>query len=233
MVEIFETDDYLFLVMELVTGGELFDKIVEKGCYTEKEAAVLVHKIVSAIDYLHDQNICHRDLKPENLLLKSPDKDTEVKIADFGLSKIVNQKVMMQTACGTPGYVAPEVLNATGYAKEVDMWSIGVITYILLCGFPPFFGDTVPQLFEQIMRAEYDYPSDYWDDVSQTAKDFIDHLLVVDPEKRMTTKQALKHKWLSEIQSDNTLKVGTKMNGFINKHREDTKGTKTADKLDF
>jgi len=233
MIEIFETEEYLFLVMELVTGGELFDKIVEKGCYTEKDAASLVYKIVSAIDYLHELDICHRDLKPENLLLKSSEYDTEVKIADFGLSKIVNQKVMMQTACGTPGYVAPEVLNATGYAKEVDMWSIGVITYILLCGFPPFFGDTVPQLFEQIMRAEYDYPADYWDDVSSTAKDFIDHLLVVDPEKRMTTKQALKHKWLTENQADVSLKVGNKMGGFIKQHKEDTKGTKTADKLNF
>ena len=233
MLEIFETDDYLFLVMELVTGGELFDKIVEKGCYTEKEAAILVHKIVSAIDYLHDMDICHRDLKPENLLLRNPEADTDVKIADFGLSKIVSTQVMMQTACGTPGYVAPEVLNATGYAKEVDMWSIGVITYILLCGFPPFFGDTVPQLFEQIMKAEYDYPSDYWDDVSNTAKDFIDHLLVVDPKDRMTTKQALNHKWLSEVQSDSVLKVGGKMNDFVSKHKEDTKGKKTADKLNF
>jgi serine/threonine protein kinase len=178
---VFETDEYLFLIMEMVTGGELFDKIIEKvsfclfgqvffrcslekkGCYTEKEAATLVGKIVSAIDYLHSLDICHRDLKPENLLLASPDLDTEVKIADFGLSKIINTKVMMQTACGkfvflysasslmflcvgTPGYVAPEVLSATGYDKEVDMWSIGVITYILLCGFPPFYGETVPEV---------------------------------------------------------------------------------------
>ena len=113
------------------------------------------------------------------------------------------------------------------------MWSIGVITYILLCGFPPFFGDTVPQLFEQIMRAEYDYPSDYWDDVSATAKDFIDHLLVVDPEKRMTTKQALKHKWLVESQSEATLKVGSKMDGFIKQHKEKTSGMKTTDKVNF
>ncbi len=137
MSEIYETDEYLFLVMELVTGGELFDKIIEKGCYTEKEAAVLVKKIVSAIDYLHDMDICHRDLvrdlkkrgcvgahsrlqKPENLLLASRDLDTEVKIADFGLSKIISKQLMMQTACGTPGYVAPEVLSATGYDREVS-----------------------------------------------------------------------------------------------------------------
>jgi len=104
---------------------------------------------------------------------------------------------MMQTACGTPGYVAPEVLNATGYDKEVDMWSIGVITYILLCGFPPFYNDSLPELFEQIMKADYDFPEEYWKDISEDAKDFIRKLLVVNPAKRLTGKQALSHRWLS------------------------------------
>jgi calcium/calmodulin-dependent protein kinase I len=194
--EIIDTKNCLFIVTELVTGGELFDKIVELGQYSEKDAATLVSKMVSAIDYLHDINIVHRDLKPENLLLKDAANISEVKLADFGLSKIVGTKVMMQTACGTPGYVAPEVLNATGYDKEVDMWSIGVITYILLCGFPPFYNDSLPELFEQIMKADYDFPEDYWKDVSEEAKDFIRRLLVVDPSKRMTGKDALKHPWL-------------------------------------
>lgn len=234
MKAIYETNEYLFLVMELVTGGELFDKIVEKGCYTEKEAAMLMHKIVSAIDYLHDMDICHRDLKPENLLLASEHQDTEVKIADFGLSKIVNQKVMMQTACGTPGYVAPEVLSATGYDREVDMWSIGVITYILLCGFPPFFGETVPELFEQIMSASYDYPHEYWMDVSVEAKNFIDCLLVVDPKKRMTTKQALQHPWLKNMgKSEKTLKIGGKMGTYVNQHRKNQTSAVTKDELPF
>ena len=112
LVAIFEDEKFLYLVMELVTGGELFDKIVEKGSYTEKEAAALVRKMVDAIGYLHEQGIAHRDLKPENLLLKSPKDITEVKIADFGLSRMIDQSKMMQTACGTPGYVAPEVLQA-------------------------------------------------------------------------------------------------------------------------
>jgi len=195
--ELFDTPDKLYLVMELVTGGELFDKIVEKGSYTESEASQLVRKIVSAVDYLHNLNIVHRDLKPENLLLKRADNDLEIAIADFGLSKIVGQQMMMQTACGTPSYVAPEVLNASGYGKEVDMWSIGVITYILLCGFPPFYGDTVPEIFEQIMEANFDYPEEYWHTVSKEAKDFINRLLVVDSDKRLSAGDALRHPWLS------------------------------------
>jgi len=195
--ELFDTPDKLYLVMELVTGGELFDKIVEKGSYTEKEASELVRKIVSAVDYLHNLGIVHRDLKPENLLLKRADNDLEIAIADFGLSKIVGQQMMMQTACGTPSYVAPEVLNASGYGKEVDMWSIGVITYILLCGFPPFYGDTVPEIFEQIMEANFDYPEEYWGSVSKEAKDFINKLLVVDSDKRLSATDSLKHPWLA------------------------------------
>jgi len=195
--ELFDTPDKLYLIMELVTGGELFDKIVEKGSYTESEAGQLVRKIVSAVDYLHNLGIVHRDLKPENLLLKRADNDLEIAIADFGLSKIVGQQMMMQTACGTPSYVAPEVLNASGYGKEVDMWSIGVITYILLCGFPPFYGDTVPEIFEQIMEANFDYPEEYWGSVSKEAKDFINRLLVVDSDKRLTAGDALRHPWLA------------------------------------
>jgi len=194
--ELFDTPDKLYLVMELVTGGELFDKIVEKGSYTESEASTLVRKIVSAVDYLHGIDIVHRDLKPENLLLKRADDDLEVALADFGLSKIVGAQMMMQTACGTPSYVAPEVLNASGYGKEVDMWSIGVITYILLCGFPPFYGDTVPEIFEQIMEANFDYPEEYWGSVTKEAKDFINKLLVVETADRMTAAQALQHPWL-------------------------------------
>jgi len=195
--ELFDTPDKLYLIMELVTGGELFDKIVEKGSYTENEASQLVRKIVSAVDYLHNLGIVHRDLKPENLLLKRADNDLEIAIADFGLSKIVGQQMMMQTACGTPSYVAPEVLNASGYGKEVDMWSIGVITYILLCGFPPFYGDTVPEIFEQIMEANFDYPEEYWGAVTKEAKDFINKLLVVDSDKRLTAGDSLRHPWLA------------------------------------
>jgi len=196
--EIFETDTMLYIVTEVVTGGELFDRIVEKGSYSERDAAVLIKKLVTALEYLHSKNIVHRDLKPENLLLKSPSDDTEIKLADFGLSKVLGTEVMMQTACGTPGYVAPEILQTsdTGYGKEVDMWSVGVITYILLCGFPPFYNENVAQLFESIISADFDYPSDYWDNISDDAIDFIDNLLLADPSKRLTATSALQHSWL-------------------------------------
>jgi len=196
--DIFETDTMLYIVTEVVTGGELFDRIVSKGSYSERDAAMLIKKLVAALEYLHSKNIVHRDLKPENLLLKSPQEDTEVKLADFGLSKVLGTEVMMQTACGTPGYVAPEILQTseTGYGKEVDMWSVGVITYILLCGFPPFYNDNVAQLFESIINADFDYPSEYWDHISDDAIDFIDSLLITDPEKRMSATQALQHSWL-------------------------------------
>jgi len=185
-----------------------------------------VRKIVSAIEYLHKQNIAHRDLKPENLLVKSVEDDTEVKIADFGLSKIIDKDKMMQTACGTPGYVAPEVLNAEGYDKEVDMWSVGVITYILLCGFPPFYSESVPEVFEQIMKAEYDYPEEYWDEISAEAKDFIDHLLVVDVAKRLTAEQSLNHPWLRQSSKKKSTPLGKlqqKMNNWIHVRKEQSK----------
>mmetsp|Transcript_12780 Transcript_12780/g.51024 ORF Transcript_12780/g.51024 Transcript_12780/m.51024 type:complete len:418 (-) Transcript_12780:62-1315(-) len=221
--EIMEDDHTLFIITELVTGGELFDKIVELGAYTEADAALLVGRMVRAIDYLHGMGIVHRDLKPENLLLKNPDDISEVKLADFGLSKIVTpgaNAAMMQTACGTPGYVAPEVLTADGYDKEVDLWSIGVITYILLCGFPPFYNEHLPMLFEQIMKADYDYPADYWEDISDTAKNFIDRLLVVDPARRMTTKQALEHPWLLGQAPDKKIKLNNKMASYVQQYRE-------------
>jgi len=194
--ELFESPQKLYLVMELVTGGELFDKIVDKGSYSEKDASFVMKQIVDAVRYLHENNIVHRDLKPENLLLESPKSDI-VKIADFGLSKILGAEAMLKTACGTPGYVAPEVLQLNGYGKEVDMWSIGVIMYILLCGFPPFYEESNAQLFKAIMEGRFSYPDPYWSGVSDSAKDLINKLLVVDPKKRLTADQALQHPWIA------------------------------------
>jgi len=205
--DLYETSEKLYLVMELVTGGELFDKIVEKGQYSEKDASVIVRKMLQAVEYLHSIKIAHRDLKPENLLLKGEGGDTEVMISDFGLSKIIGVESMMETACGTPYYVAPEVLNANGYDKEVDLWSVGVITYLLLCGFPPFYGESLPEVFEQIMKAEYDFPEPYWTDISKEAKDLISKLLVVDSKKRLTATQALAHPWVQNGGPDHKLNI--------------------------
>jgi len=211
--DVFETKEKVYLVMELVTGGELFDKIVEKGSFTEKEAVGIVRKILGAVRYLHNNGIAHRDLKPENLLVKSED-ETEVMLSDFGLSKIIGEETMMQTACGTPYYVAPEVLSASGYGQEVDCWSVGVITYLLLCGFPPFFGESLPEVFEQIMKAEFNFPNPYWAEISAEAKDFICKLLVVEAEKRLTAASALEHPWLAKGGSESKLDVKAQITKF-------------------
>ncbi|XP_074691792.1 calcium/calmodulin-dependent protein kinase type 1 isoform X2 [Strix aluco] len=195
--DIYESSTHLYLIMQLVSGGELFDRIVEKGFYTERDASTLIRQILDAVKYLHDMGIVHRDLKPENLLYYSLDEDSKIMISDFGLSKIEGCGSVMSTACGTPGYVAPEVLAQKPYSKAVDCWSIGVISYILLCGYPPFYDENDAKLFEQILRADYEFDSPYWDDISDSAKDFIQHLMEKDPGKRFTCEQALQHPWIA------------------------------------
>ncbi|KAF0314682.1 Calcium/calmodulin-dependent protein kinase type 1 [Amphibalanus amphitrite] len=183
-------------VLRSVTGGELFDRIVEKGSYTEKDASNLIRQVLAAVDFMHEQGVVHRDLKPENLLYFSPDEDSKIMISDFGLSKMEDSGIMA-TACGTPGYVAPEVLAQKPYGKAVDVWSIGVIAYILLCGYPPFYDENDANLFAQILKGEFEFDSPYWDDISDSAKDFIRQLMCVDAEKRYTCKEALQHPWIS------------------------------------
>ncbi|XP_068103455.1 calcium/calmodulin-dependent protein kinase type IV isoform X1 [Hyperolius riggenbachi] len=196
--EIFETPTEISLVLELVTGGELFDRIVEKGYYSERDAADAVKQILEAVAYLHENGIVHRDLKPENLLYATPAPDAPLKIADFGLSKIVDDQVTMKTVCGTPGYCAPEILRGCAYGPEVDMWSVGIITYILLCGFEPFYDERGDQyMFKRILNCDYDFVSPWWDDVSLNAKDLVRKLIVFDPKKRLTTLQALQHPWVT------------------------------------
>ncbi|OUC43292.1 kinase domain protein [Trichinella nativa] len=196
LIETFEDKSNYYLVMDLVTGGELFDRIVAKGSYSERDASNLIRQVLDAVNYLHMNDIVHRDIKPENLLYQSPDPDSKIMISDFGLSKSVESDVMA-TACGTPGYVAPEVLAQQPYGKAVDVWSIGVIAYILLCGYPPFYDENDINLFAQIMRGEYEFDSPYWDEISESAKDFISHLMCVDPDHRYTCKEALAHPWIS------------------------------------
>lgn len=205
LVEVHEDQKYLHLITELCTGGELFDRIIEKtqsdeGHFSERDAANLVRCILDAIAYCHDKKgIVHRDLKPENFLFSSRDEDAVIKIIDFGLSRHDDmQKGIMNTKVGTPYYVAPEVLNRE-YTKSCDIWSIGVITYILLCGYPPFYGDTDNQIFDSVRTGRFDFPSPDWDGISDSAKDFICSLLKRDPSKRLSAANALEHTWIKEM----------------------------------
>uniref|UniRef100_A0A452V813 Calcium/calmodulin-dependent protein kinase type 1G n=1 Tax=Ursus maritimus TaxID=29073 RepID=A0A452V813_URSMA len=193
--DIYESTTHYYLVMQLVSGGELFDRILERGVYTEKDASLVIQQVLSAVKYLHENGIVHRDLKPENLLYLTPEENSKIMITDFGLSKM-EQSGVMSTACGTPGYVAPEVLAQKPYSKAVDCWSIGVITYILLCGYPPFYEETESKLFEKIKEGYYEFESPFWDDISESAKDFICHLLEKDPNERYTCEKALRHPWI-------------------------------------
>lgn len=187
--------------MGSVDGGGLFQKIVERGSFTEADAIKVIRQVVRGIGYVHKMGMAHRDLKPDNLLCSMQGRDMVIKIADFGLSKQRTDCDPLKTACGTPDYAAPEVLtlDCAGYTEAVDMWSIGVITYVLLCGYPPFTSPTgnVPELFEAIQRAAYKFPDKDWASVSKDAKDFISKLLVVKESSRLTAEQALKHPWLA------------------------------------
>uniref|UniRef100_A0A4W3GQ09 Calcium/calmodulin-dependent protein kinase IGb n=1 Tax=Callorhinchus milii TaxID=7868 RepID=A0A4W3GQ09_CALMI len=194
--DVYETPTHFYLSMQLVSGGELFDRILERGVYTEKDASNLIQQVLKAVQYLHKNGVVHRDLKPENLLYFNTDENSKIMISDFGLSK-TEEMGIMSTACGTPGYVAPEVLAQKPYNKTVDCWSIGVIAYILLCGYPPFYEDTESRLFYRISNAEYEFDSPFWDDISTSAKDFIRHLLEKVPEKRFNCEQALRHPWIA------------------------------------
>lgn len=194
LVEVFDEPDSINLILELVTGGELFDQIVSRGSYSERDAAAICKQILEAVHYMHSNGIAHRDLKPENLLVSGADND-QIKVTDFGLSKDFGESTL-STSCGTPDYVAPEVLRGAPYDNSVDIWSIGVITYILLCGFPPFYGNSDQEIFEKILKAEYDFPADSWDPVSDDAKDFIKGILILNAAKRPTAAEALQHPWM-------------------------------------
>jgi len=235
LIEVSDTPDTLFLVLEFANGGELFDAIVSRGYYSETDAAKIVYQILDAILYVHNHGIAHRDLKPENLLLANAESQSDfIKIADFGLSKDFSA-AQMQTSCGTPDYVAPEVLSGDPYDSAVDVWSIGVITYVLLCGFPPFYGEQQKELFENIMGGNYDFPDPEWKNISEDAKDFIRKILVVNAAERATAEQCLNHRWIKDhvnIKKENIKRLETfnpkKFKDYAAKYKQ-TQETKGVD----
>lgn len=200
LVDYFETMNNLYLVTDLALGGELFDRICRKGSYYESDAADLIRAILSAVAYLHDHGIVHRDLKPENLLFRTPEDNADLLIADFGLSRIMDEEQfhVLTTTCGTPGYMAPEIFKKSGHGKPVDIWAIGVITYFLLCGYTPFDRDSNLEEMQAILAADYSFaPAEYWRGISETAREFIRRCLTIDPKERMTAHEALQHPWIN------------------------------------
>eukprot|EP01038_Epipyxis_sp_PR26KG_P008076 gene8076-10939_t len=193
--DFFEEPKFYYVVLEFVGGGELFDRIVKKTTYTEKEARDLVITLLGTLNYLHDNNIIHRDLKPENLLLNTKEDDANVILVDFGFAIEVDG-FNVNAPYGTPGYIAPEILENVPYGKPIDLWSFGVILYILLGGYPPFFDENQRALFRKIMRGSYEFHPDRWSHVSDEAKDLIRGLLTVNPLKRLTVDQAMNHSWV-------------------------------------
>jgi serine/threonine protein kinase len=211
-----------YIVTEFVGGGELFDRIIAKEYYSEVDAQKLVRTVAIAIKYCHDRNVVHRDLKPENILLTSKNDDESIKIADFGFAKQYDTSSddALSTSCGTPGYVAPEILNGKKYHKEVDMWSFGVIIFILLCGYPPFHHENQKELFKQIRTGAFSFDPEYWSAVSPQAKDLIQKLLVVDPAMRLTIDQLLEHEWLrTEANATALPKVTANITDILAKRR--------------
>jgi len=199
LIDVFEDERHWCLVMELMEGGELFGQILEKEFFSEAEAREACKAIIEALHYCHKQGIVHRDIKPENLLLSSKEMGiSSLKIADFGLARLLQEDSMASTTCGTPGYVAPEVLMQMPYGKECDYWSIGVVTFILLSGTPPFYEEDNFALFEQIKACKYDFDVETWQNVSAEAKDFVTKILVADPKVRMNCETMLQHPWMSK-----------------------------------
>uniref|UniRef100_A0A669P7F1 Serine/threonine-protein kinase DCLK2 n=1 Tax=Phasianus colchicus TaxID=9054 RepID=A0A669P7F1_PHACC len=222
LIEEMDTPTELYLVMELVKGGDLFDAITSSTKYTERDGSAMVYNLASALKYLHGLNIVHRDIKPENLLVcEYADGTKSLKLGDFGLATVVEGP--LYTVCGTPTYVAPEIIAETGYGLKVDIWAAGVITYILLCGFPPFRSENNLQedLFDQILVGKLEFPSPYWDNITDSAKELISLMLHVNTEARYTAAQILSHPWVSDDTSQEN-NMQAEVTGKLKQHFNNT-----------
>lgn len=204
IIKFFETyhDEYYFhIVMELCKGKEVFDKIVQEDFLTEQKVAKIVYKVLSAVHYCHTNGISHRDIKPENILFESTDPDSDIKIIDFGLSRKYNSEEKMHTILGTPYYVAPEVLKGN-YDEKCDVWSLGAITFIMLCGEPPFIGKTNSEIFKKILNEDISFGNSKWKKISNEAKNFIKSCMEKNADKRFSAKEAFSHPWFKSINEE-------------------------------
>jgi calcium-dependent protein kinase len=195
--EFYDDNTNFYIVSELCKGGELFDMISEKGCFSEQEACPIMKQLLSAITYCHQNHIVHRDLKPENILLEDKkDSEITIKLIDWGGARYFSKNKKMTKINGTPYYIAPEVLNEV-YDEKCDIWSAGVIFYILLCGYPPFNGETDKEIMKAVKKGEFDFPPEEWDVVSKDAKNLIKKMLTYDPKKRPSALEVLQDNWFN------------------------------------
>lgn len=213
----FETNDKFYIVTQLATGGELFDRIVKRGKFTEVDAVAILIQILKAVEYIHSMNIVHRDLKPENLLYVDKSDKSPLVLADFGIAKeLKSGDDLIFKAAGSLGYVAPEVLTSNGHGKPCDIWSIGVITYTLLSGYSAFVADSVDGFLNECTAHEHPvvFHKPYWDNISQEAKNFILTALDLDPETRPTATELLKDPWITSKELQKTDLLPTVKKGF-------------------
>lgn len=197
LIEAYEGSKHIYIVMELCEGGELFDRIVARGHYSEKDAATIFRTMMQTVAHCHNLGVIHRDLKPENFVLKTKKPDAAIKAIDFGLSTYFEPQQHFHDIVGSAYYVAPEVLKRN-YSSEADIWSAGVILYILLAGVPPFWAQSEQAIFDEVLKGKYDLRSDPWDKISEGAKDVVRKMLVSDPKQRATAQEVLNHPWVRE-----------------------------------
>ncbi|XP_047341523.1 calcium-dependent protein kinase 17-like isoform X2 [Impatiens glandulifera] len=220
---VYEEETYVHLVMELCAGGELFHQLQNHGRFSESDARVLFRHLMQVVVYCHEKGIVHRDLKPENILLLKKSFTSPIKLADFGLATYYKPGQSLYGTVGSPFYIAPEVL-AGGYNQSADVWSAGVILYILLSGIPPFWGKTKSKIFDSVRAANLRFPSDPWSRVSASAKDLITGMLLIDPSKRLTASQVLSHSWIKEEEQEQETSSSSiigETNNFLMERSED------------
>ncbi|CAG9316029.1 unnamed protein product [Blepharisma stoltei] len=229
LYEIFEDSKYIHMVMELCTGGDLLDYLISKGTLLETEVAQIMKSLLGAVNHLHSLKISHRDIKPENCLLVNSEPNAEIKLVDFGMSIKFGDDAMT-TMVGTPYYLAPEVLKSK-YGKECDVWSFGVLMYLLLSGKQPFKGLDINDLFRKIMIADYNFDDSVWQNISESAKDLIAKMFVLNPELRITISQALKHEWLNSFSADMSARINLEVFNSIKSFKTPSKLWREAMKV--
>lgn len=226
--DVFDTQSTLYLAIEKMPGGELFDIVADKGHLSEQQASQVVREIIVGCEYLHSMDVVHCDIKPENILCKSADWPLVVKLCDFGLANIIDRSLASEeeddntltAMIGTPGYVAPEVIKREKYGSAVDMWACGVVLYVMLSGRMPFFGRNDVECLQRTARGTYSFPDREWKDISEDAKSLVKSLLQVSPDKRLTARAALQHRWLSTPEHNSTVLIENDLSGIHSSRRK-------------